>query len=190
MTDQQLMKAVAAGDDEAVGLLVELYQKRVFRFLLGWARNREDALDITQDIIHRVCQKAGNYNGQAPLTAWIFTIARTLYIDHCRSKDARRQSRTIEMDESIESTVSSAANSPETTLMSKEVFLRVKNAIDRLPPRQREVVQLRLLGELTLEEISNTVGLTTGGVKSTLHNALRALRKQLADLERGAYVHM
>ena len=190
MTDQQLMKAVAAGDDEAVGLLVELYQKRVFRFLLGWARNREDALDITQDIIHRVCQKASNYNGQAPLTAWIFTIARNLYIDHCRSKDARRQSRTIEMDASIESTVSSAANSPETTLMSKEIFLRVKNAIDRLPPRQREVVQLRLLGELTLEEISNTVGLTMGGVKSTLHNALRALRKELAGLERGSYVHM
>ena len=74
--------------------------------------------------------------------------------------------------------------------MSKEIFLRVKNAIDRLPPRQREVVQLRLLGELTLEEIANTVGLTTGGVKSTLHNALRVLRKDLADLERGAYVHM
>jgi len=64
------------------------------------------------------------------------------------------------------------------------------SAIDQLPPRQREVVQLRLLGELTLEEISNTVGLTLGGVKSTLHNAMRALRKELADLERGAYVHM
>ena len=94
------------------------------------------------------------------------------------------------MDQSIENTVSSAANSPETTLMSKEIFLRVKTAIDQLPPRQREVVQLRLLGELTLEEISNTVGLTLGGVKSTLHNAMRALRKELADLERGADVHM
>ncbi len=184
------MKAVAAGNDEAASVLVDLYQKRVFTFLLGWARNREDALDITQDILHRVCQKAGNYNGQAPLTAWIFTIARNLYIDHCRSKDARRQCRTIEMDQSIERRVSAATNSPETTLMGKEVFLRVKNAIDRLPPRQREVVQLRLLAELTLEEISDTVSLTTGGVKSTLHNGLRALRKELADLERGTYVHM
>ena len=184
------MKAVAVGNDEAASVLVDLYQKRVFTFLLGWARNREDALDITQDIIHRVCQKAGNYNGQAPLTAWIFTIARNLYIDHCRSKDARRQCRTIEMDQSIERRVSAATNSPETTLMGKEVFLRVKNALDRLPPRQREVVQLRLLAELTLEEISDTVGLTTGGVKSTLHNGLRALRKELADLERGTYVHM
>lgn len=184
------MRAVAAGDQDAVTTLVDLYQRRVFKFLLGWARDREDALDITQDIFHRVCQKAGNYNGSAPLAAWIFTIARNLYIDHCRSKDARRRSITVEMDETIERRVSNRGDSPERALMNREVFLRVKRAIDRLPPRQREVVQLRLLGELTLEEISDTVGLTTGGVKSTLHNALRALRKDLADLERGTYVHM
>lgn len=184
------MQAVAAGDDDAAGRLVELYQKRVFKFLLGWARNREDAADITQDILHRVCQKASHYNGQASLTAWVFIIARNLYIDHCRGKEARYQSRTVDMNETIERYVSNQTVSPERTYMGKEVFLSVRNAIDRLPPRQREVVQLRLLCELSLEEISQTVGLSTGGVKSTLHNALRALRKDLADIKRGAYVNL
>ena len=72
----------------------------------------------------------------------------------------------------------------------KEIRQRVGAAIQALPPRQREVIELRLLGELSLEEISETVGLTLGGVKSTLHNAIARLRESLADLEELTYVKM
>ena len=74
--------------------------------------------------------------------------------------------------------------------MRNEITARVREAIEELPPRQREVVQLRLLADLSLEEIAQTVGLTLGGVKSTLHNALHNLRGRLLDLQGDHYVHL
>jgi RNA polymerase sigma factor (sigma-70 family) len=66
----------------------------------------------------------------------------------------------------------------------------VNTAIAGLSDRQREVVRLRLLAELSLEEIAETVGLSLGGVKSTLHNALKNLRARLCDLEKNRYVQV
>lgn len=191
MTDQQLMKAVGKGDPAATGELVDLFQKRVFRFLLGWIQNREDALDITQEVLLRVCRKADSYDGSAPLAAWVFRIARNLYTDHRRRKNFKVYAGSVRYEDAVmKPGLRQAGLSPEVQLEKRELFSRVGLAIKSLPPRQREVVQLRLLAELRLEEIAQAAGLSLGGVKSTLHAALRNLRNRLEDLEKDAYVNL
>lgn len=183
MTDQQLMAAVGAGDSGATALLVTKYRKRVFKYLLGWVGNREDALDLTQEVMLRICRRASQYNGAAPLTAWIFRVARNLHLDHMRRKNAPVHAGKVELQEEWRLHQSEIPRSPEDDLMSSEIAIRVRRAIEQLPPRQRQVVQLRLLGELSLEEIAAALDLSLGGVKSTLHNAIRQLRARLSDLE-------
>lgn len=187
MTEHQLMKAIAAGDSRAADELNALYRRRVFKYLLGSLHNEDDALELTQDVLFRVCKKAGSFDGRAPLAAWIFRIARNRQVDHFRSRHFKAQQSSVEMGEHMIQLVE-GSGSPERAMMQGEIFQRVQAAIAELPDRQREVVRMRLLGELKLEEIAETIGLTSGGVKSTLHNALRSLRLKLADLERENYV--
>jgi RNA polymerase sigma-70 factor, ECF subfamily len=190
MSDRQLMEAVQAGDSEAVQLLVERYRKRIFKYLYGWIKNYEDALDVTQEVLMTVYQKAHLYNSSHSLTAWIYRIAHNLCIDHLRRETRRGHAGAVEFDESLGVYApDSATTSPEQIAMGKEIISRVKEAIEELPTRQREVLQLRLLGELSLEEIAETLGLTLGGVKSNLHVALQNLRRHLTDLE-GHHVRM
>lgn len=183
MTDRQLMAAVEAGDPEATALLVAKYRKRVFKFLLGWMGDREDALDMTQEVMVRICHRANRYNGSAPLTAWVFRVARNLQLDDLRRKNAQVHRGKVELKEDWALHQPGKVSSPEEALFRSEIAARVKGAIAKLPPRQRQVVQLRLLGELSLEEIAGALDLSLGGVKSTLHNALKLLRERLADLE-------
>jgi len=188
MTESQLMEAVASQDPYAIRLLLDRYERRVLKFLLGWVGNPEDALDITQEVMTRVCQKASMYNGSAPLSAWIFRIARNLHSDYRRRKNFKVHSETVELSEMIVNNDNKKFESPEQLILQKETFSRVNVAIASLSDRQREVVKLRLLAELSLEEIAETVGLSLGGVKSTLHNALKNLRARLTDLENNRYV--
>jgi RNA polymerase sigma factor (sigma-70 family) len=191
MTDQELMKAVVAGDSGAADELVSRYGRKIFAYLLGWLKDVEEAHEITQEVLFRVCRKARTYNGGASLSAWIFTVARNLLIDRTRSRNFKLVSATLPLEDGpVGATASPHSDSPEHRAMRQEITTRVREAIDTLPPRQREVVQLRLLGELSLEEIAQAVGLSLGGVKSTLHNALRNLRGRLADLQGDHYVHL
>lgn len=184
------MDAVVAGDSGAADELVSLYGKRVFAYLLGWLKDVEEAHEITQEVLFRICQKAHTYNGGSSLSSWIFTVARNLLIDRTRSRSFKMAAASMPLEDGPPAATWTVADSPERKTMRREITARVREAIKTLPPRQREVVQLRLLAELSLEEIAQTVGLTLGGVKSTLHNALRNLRDRLADLQGDRYVHL
>jgi RNA polymerase sigma-70 factor (ECF subfamily) len=190
MTEGQLMQAVANQDPYAIRLLLDRYECRVLKFLLGWVSDPEDAVDLTQEVMTRVCQKASLYNGSAPLSAWIFRIARNLHFDYRRRKNFKVHTDAVDLDENVVKSMNRSLNSPEQLVLQKETFTRVKIAIAGLSDRQREVVKLRLLAELSLEEIAETVGLSLGGVKSTLHNALKNLRARLGDLEKNRYVEV
>ena len=185
------MNAVVTGTAGAADELVSRYDKRIFAYLLGWVKDVEEAHEITQEVLLRVCLKAKTFNGGASLSAWVFRVARNLLIDRTRSRSFKMAAASLPIEDGpATATATPRSDSPEHRAMRKEITARVREAIDALPPRQREVVQLRLLAELSLEEIAQAVGLTLGGVKSTLHNALGNLRGHLADLQGDHYVHL
>ncbi len=188
MTDLELMRALQAGDPDSMGVLVERFGRRIFKYLLGWIKNREDALDLTQEVLLRVHQKAALYSGEAPLGPWIFRIARNLFHDHMRKKNYKVHSAASDLDDALRYSEAPARQTPERAVFGAEISLRIHEAIEKLPTRQREVVQLRLLGEMKLDDIAQAMNLSLGGVKSTLHAALNRLRQELSDLERGAHV--
>lgn len=190
MTDVELMKALQAQDSQAMRILVERFSRRIFKYLYGWVKNREDALDLTQEVLMRVYEKADLYHGDAPLAPWIFRIAHNLFHDHLRRKNYKVHAGSMELNEQFDSPPSALPpqSDPERFARSREAAGRVHDAIRRLPQRQREVIQLRLLSEMKLDEIAQALDISLGGVKSTLHNALHRLRRELSDLEREAHV--
>lgn len=155
-------------------------------FILGWTENREDARDITQEALIRICRNAHLFKEEASLKAWVFRVARNLQIDRYRSRNFQVHFRAVGLDHAP-IMVDSETRSPDKELFSQEIRQRVRSAIAALPPRQKEIVQLRLLADLQLEEIAQVSGLSVGGVKSTLHNALANLRRRLRDLREGVH---
>ena len=189
MTDQELIQALQDGDSEAMRQLAERFSRRVFKYLYGWVKNREDALDLTQEVLMRVYQKADLFKGDSSLEPWIFKIARNLFHDHLRRRNHKVHSCAQDLSECLENQLSQGRRSdPEGMAIRVESAERVRQAILKLPKRQREVVQLRLLAEMKLEEIACALDISLGGVKSTLHNALSRLRQELSDLREGAHV--
>lgn len=189
MTDRRLMEAVKAGDPIAIAGLVDRYRLRILKFLIGRGETREDALDLCQEVLARVCSKAGSFDGMS-LSAWIFRVTRNLQIDSRRRRNAKLRDLRDDADDAMDRIPAARTSQPELHAMQQEIRRRVEAAVRTLPPRQREVVELRLLGELSLDEIAVTVGLTSGGVKSTLHNALANLRQALSDLKETCHVNL
>ncbi|HSR66768.1 MAG TPA: RNA polymerase sigma factor [Acidobacteriota bacterium] len=184
MTDLELMQALERGDPEAMRLLVDRFGRRIFKYLYGWARNREDALDLTQEVLMRIHQKAHLYNPKAPLAPWIFRIAHNIFHDHLRKKNYKVHAASVELKEQwVSPPAGFRPNYPERAARRNEAMLKVQEAVEQLPRRQRQVVQLRLLSGLKLEEIAQALGISLGAVKSTLHTAIRRLREALSELE-------
>ncbi len=177
-SNKLLMTAVKAGDPQAVGALLDRYESRLFRYLFRTLGNREDAQDITQEVLIRILEKAHHYDGTYPLTPWVYRVAANLCTDHFRKKNFRVHSRSVDFDDGI-GVYQIHSRTPEDEIRHREALLRVRGILRDMPQRQRRVLELRLLREFRLKEIAEAEGIKLGTVKSTLHSAMERLRRSL-----------
>lgn len=142
-------------------------------------RQREDAEDITQETFVRMFRAANRYDPARPFSAWLFTIASRLCIDHLR----RRRVPSVSLvrgepgsDEERTIDVEDPGPGPDELASNREEERRTQALIDRLPPHYRIVVMLRHQEDLSYEEIATALDLPLGTVKARIHRA-RALLK-------------
>ena len=170
-SDESLFAAYVAGDTTAHEALFRRYQgplRRHFERMLGDPGAAEDVVIETFLRLHRHRHRLRPGTALRP---WIFTIARNLARNLAR---ARRLQQIFGADPT-----STAARDPES---DPAVRSQVAAAFAALPARQREVCSLRLLQELSLDEIAAITGASPGTVKSRLFYGLRRLRALLRDL--------
>ena len=162
-SDEELMVRVAAGDELALGTLVDRYAPSIQRFLLRLTRNPEDAEDLTQDTWVRVARGARGFDERRKFKSWAYGIALNLARDLFR----RRQVRARGVPEPT------AKGPPPVSIDGIDVRTRV----DALPDRLKEVLVLRYFEELGEAEMAETLGIPKGTVKSRLHAAVRQLKR-------------
>ncbi len=175
-TDADLMLAWAGGDPDAFPALYARHRGPLFRFLLGQVRDRPLAEELFQDVWQRVIGARAGWRPDAAFGTWLYRIAHNRLNDHWRAQrhrpaapvDAER--RTLEVAD---------PDDPERRASGEEAARRLQDALDALPADQREVVMLRLHGELSLEEIGELTGVGRETVKSRLRYAMDKLRARL-----------
>jgi RNA polymerase sigma-70 factor (ECF subfamily) len=174
----ELVEAVASrGDKEAFSRLFEFYAPRVKGFLMRSGSTPELAEEIAQEALLSVWRKAAMFDpARASVATWIFTIARNLRIDR-----ARRGSG-VSADTLYEVLTGDAPSRPDDNLLSDERDQRVRAALQGLPNDQAQVVRLSFFEEKAHAEISETLGVPLGTVKSRLRLAMTKLRERLEDL--------
>jgi RNA polymerase sigma-70 factor (ECF subfamily) len=184
---QQANAAIAAGlrrrDPDLLEELIELYQHRLFRYLLFLTGNRDLSQDLFQETWLRVLERGSQYNGRARFDTWMFTIARNLMIDNTRKKIMVSLDEVSDPDARSEAEkpmeIAADAPSPFDHFLSREQAARVSRALVGLHPLYREVLVLRFHEELSLEEISQVSRAPLSTVKSRLYRGMAALKPAL-----------
>jgi RNA polymerase sigma-70 factor (ECF subfamily) len=163
---------------EDVVTLCATYRSRIYRYALLSLRDADLADTVTQDCLLRAYRARDDFRGDCSVATWLTRIATNLIRDATRSRKFQfwRTASAVEVG-ALADRLRSPGISPETSLVVREELLKVWDAVDKLPGRQRNVFVLRFVEEMELPEIAAAMGLHVGTVKSHLHRALAAVRK-------------
>ena len=178
-SDRELMARLASGDRDALTPLMERHQRRLYRIALSYLRQPDDAMDAVQETFVKAFQNAARWDGRAEVAPWLARIAVNHSIDLYRRHRRRRSTEEPleEGDHTLQLVTDAPA--PDRKVLGRELGERIQGALSLLPERQRQVFVLRHYDEMTLEEIADTLEMSLGTVKSSLHRALHRLREGL-----------
>ena len=180
-----LIARCAAGDQTACAELVSAHQRMVFGLALHLLGDRDEALDLSQEVFLRVFRTIANFRGQSALRTWIYRIVVNQARNRQRWWRRRRRSDQISLDEHLQQFGDMESKGdvlPDRLVASKETASRIWQALDRLPFDQRTALILREVDGLRYEEIAFSLGVAVGTVKSRLTRARQALRAELLGL--------
>ena len=167
--DRDLIAKARRGDVEAYNLLVSRWEKRVFNYLLRLVSNREDALDLSQEVFLKAYQNLPKLDDPARFSAWLFRIA------HNEAFSLLRRRRP-------EGELTREPRPPDLggRLLPIELSLAVESALERLSEDQREAVLLKVYQGFKFDEMAEILECPVSTVKSRLYTALDLLKATLA----------
>ena len=184
-SDRELVRESRRGDREAFRELVERYQRRILSVASGMVRNREDALELTQETFVKAFENLAKFKGESSFYTWLYRIAVNLAIDH-RRRDRRQPTQSLadrpSGGEDLEAGLpDQELNNPYEQTRAKELGRRVSEAIEELTPDHKAVILLREVEGLSYDDISRVMQCSKGTVMSRLHYARKKLQSKLRD---------
>jgi RNA polymerase sigma-70 factor (ECF subfamily) len=196
--EQDLVARLQARDESAVNELASRYGSRIYQLALRYMKNREDAEEVAQDVLLKVCNKIDAFRGDAALSSWIYRITFNTAMSRLRTT---RAARTAEVDDVVAGEGDGTSDQPrqreiaDWSNLADERVLRNQmrevlfSAVADLPDIYREPVILRDLKGFTTEEASRALRLKDQTLKSRLHRGRLILRERLAAFSGGLSLH-
>jgi len=171
--DHALVAAFLSGRREAFDVIVERHRRHVYQLCYRFVGNHEDASDLAQDVFVRAFKGLRNFKGDSALGTWLYRVG----VNACLNRVAVKRP----VSEPIESAqlTDDRTEDPLDRVLRGERAVVVRAAIQRLPPKQRATLLLRVYRELTHEEIANILGSSVGAVKANFFHALGNLKRLL-----------
>lgn len=173
--EQDYINRILNGDTAAFSILVDQYKILVFTLALRMLKNREEAEEVAQDTFIKIFKSLSKFKGDAKLSSWIYRVTYNTCLDSLKKR--KKEYNTVAIDEYTEHQVKTVDNALD-KLEASERKQAVKDCIERLPSEDSFLMTLYYFEELSLEEISKIIGLTTNNVKVKLFRS----RKKLATI--------
>ena len=183
MDQVELLNRCRLGDELAWEALVREYQGRVCSIAFGYVGEQDEALDLAQEIFVRVWDRLDQVADPERFPGWLTSIARNACLDHLRRRKARPPRQDIPAEELT--SLASAAPNPEEVWISTSRQRLVHRAMQRLSDINREIIVLKDIQGLPLEDIAGMLDLPLGTVKSRSSRARVELAQAIVDLESG-----
>lgn len=173
MTDREFdqnIKLILQGKQEGLRAIYEAYLPSVYSCIMAVLQNDQNAQDVTADFFIKLWEIAGQYRLGGKHKAWLMTIARNMAVDHLRKY--QREQLTDELSES--ETAAMAQESQEDRICSE---LSLQQLLETLEEEEKQIVSLKIMGELTLKEISQIMKKPLGTVAWKYRAALGKLKR-------------
>jgi RNA polymerase sigma-70 factor (ECF subfamily) len=170
-SDQDLIKAIAAGCQASMRCLFVRHKERVYKFILRSVGDATVAMDLTSDVFVAVWTQAGTFRGQSSVSTWLLSIARYKAVSALR----RRAHETVDIDQL---TIVDSADDPETAIEKRDRSRLVRECVLQLSLEHREIVGLLYYDDRSMEEVSKIARIPLGTAKSRASYA----RRRLSDL--------
>jgi RNA polymerase sigma-70 factor (ECF subfamily) len=172
VTDDQLVRAIADGDKQAMQTLFARHNVRVYRFLLRFVNEEAVAEDLLSDVFLDVWRQAGRYEGRSQVSTWLMAMARNKALSILR----RRQ--TEELDEEVAEFIQDPSDSPEAALQTQQRTEILRECLTQLSPAHREIIDLVYYHEKSIEEVAEIIGVPQNTVKTRMFYA----RKRIGEI--------
>jgi len=151
--------------------LYKTHYMKVYSFVMTFAKNQEDAEEITQKTFFKALTTDKKNRGNSSEFTWLCAIAKNLFVDGCRA-----QKRAGVLDADIESDTDI-----ENTLIDEDAAFRIHQVLHRLDEPYKEVFQLRVFGELSFQKIGLIFGKTESWARVTYHRARQKIKERMSE---------
>jgi RNA polymerase sigma-70 factor, ECF subfamily len=179
-----LVQRCVESDEAACAELVSDHQRMVVQLAMNLLGDRDEALDLSQEVFLRVFRTIHRFRGQSSLRTWIYRIAVNQARNRHRFWRRRHRADQVSLDQHIAAHgefLSGGESTPDRILAQKELAERLQLALEHLPFDQRTAIILREIDGLSYDEIAFSLGVAVGTVKSRLTRARQALRLELRE---------
>ena len=167
--NEDLFKRISNNDMKAFDELYHITERTLYAYSVSLVKNHDEALNLMQETYVKIISAAHLYKPMGKPLAWIFTIARNIYLSHLRKSKSMVNLEDGELDNDIRF---SYVTDPEDKIV-------LEAAISRLSEEERQIVLLYAVTGLKHKEIADSIGLTLSTTLSKYHRALKKLRKYL-----------
>lgn len=178
--EKALVSRCQQGDQDAFKEIFNQYHKKVYRIAYGVVRQREDALDIVQEVFIKLFHSIRNFKGKSNFYTYLYRMVINTAIDHIRRRRYKIQTSSIDGDGGFQLS-EGAEKRPDHILIHKELEERVKMAMEKLPADQRSALIFREVEGLSYQEIAETMRCSVGTVMSRLHYGRKRTQELLKD---------
>ena len=176
-----LLDRVALADESALKELYDLTSSKLYGVAVRVVSNREWAEDVLQEAFLNIWKIAGNYKATlSPPMAWMGLVVRSRGLDFLRRRTSDRADHVQELDDVISDTVAGDAPNPMDTAQASEQAWALHQCLSQLENKQREVVSLAYLRDLSHSELAEQLKLPLGTVKTWIRRGLDQLRGCMA----------
>jgi RNA polymerase sigma-70 factor, ECF subfamily len=178
LPDALLVKNYVEGDENALTILINRHQSKIFGFIYSKISDRDISNDIFQDTFIKVIKtlKSRSYNEEGKFLPWVMRIAHNLIIDHFRKNKKMPMHRETE-EFSIFSIMTDESLTIENQIIKDQVEIDIKKLIEELPADQKEVLVMRMYQDMSFKEISEITGVSINTALGRMRYALMNMRK-------------
>lgn len=177
----RLVRRCREGDELAWEELVRRFQNRVLGLVTHYVRSREDARDVAQEVFIRVYRSLPNFENEERFVPWLLRVARTCAIDHGRRRAARPPAQDVPVEE-MHALTDPTPDPAERAERTSERGM-VRRALNRCSELHREILLLREVQGLALNEVADLLDIPSGTAKSRAARARAELAREVMALE-------
>ncbi len=167
------------GDQDALKKIFDAYHKKVYSIAYGVLEQREDALDVVQEVFIKLSRSIQNFKGKSKFYTYLYRMTINTAIDLTRKRKKVFVS-SLDQEEALQVS-DETEERPDGILLQKEFRGRINSAMRELPVEQRTAIILREVEGLSYQEMAESIGCSIGTVMSRLHYGRKRMRELLDD---------